>query len=284
MLCGDHLSAWSPVAHSVSIIHRHSHLVSSLLSVSFLSSFISATCFQCYPHQANQVSSTHPDSLIMCLFFFFFVEAVSCSPVAFFLLCFFLVLRACHFYSTAPLPFPVTVFPVTRFRPKSVLFSCYPFLLLSFRAPRRIATKLWPCNSLRCYRNHYNDVIMGVMASQITNLPIGYSTVYLVADQRKHQSSASLAFVRGIHRSQVNSPHKRPVMRKMFPFDDVIMMAANVRPWLLCWRSDATHKGATMCPPALWHCHLATGPALRHKLVVLPRKWGWGEIIWYRLV
>ena len=42
-------------------------------------------------------------------------------------------------------------------------------------------------------------------------------------DQRKHQSSASLAFVRGIHRRPVNSPHKGPVMRKMFPFDDVIM-------------------------------------------------------------
>ena len=39
----------------------------------------------------------------------------------------------------------------------------------------------------------------------------------------KHQSSASLAFVRGIHRGPVNSPHKWPVMRKLFPFDDVIM-------------------------------------------------------------
>ena len=43
------------------------------------------------------------------------------------------------------------------------------------------------------------------------------------ADQRKHQSSASLAFVRGIHRWPVNSPHKWPVTRKMFPFDDVIV-------------------------------------------------------------
>ena len=43
------------------------------------------------------------------------------------------------------------------------------------------------------------------------------------ADQRKHQSSASLAFVRGIHRWSVNSPRKGPVTRKMVPFDDVIM-------------------------------------------------------------
>ena len=66
-------------------------------------------------------------------------------------------------------------------------------------------------------------VIMGAIASQITSLTIVYSTVYSGADQRKHQSSASLAFVRGIHRGPVNSPHKWPVTRKMFPFDDVIM-------------------------------------------------------------
>ena len=70
---------------------------------------------------------------------------------------------------------------------------------------------------------HYNDVIMGVIASQITNLTIVYSIVYSDADQRKHQSSASLAFVRGIHRGPANSPHKWPVTRKMFPFDDVVM-------------------------------------------------------------
>ena len=45
--------------------------------------------------------------------------------------------------------------------------------------------------------SHYDDVIMGMIASQITSLTIVYSTVYLGADQRKHQSSASLAFVRG---------------------------------------------------------------------------------------
>ena len=69
---------------------------------------------------------------------------------------------------------------------------------------------------------HYNDGIMGAIASQITSLTVVYSTVYSDADQRKHQSSASLAFVRGIHRGPVTSPHKGPVTRKMFPFDDVI--------------------------------------------------------------
>ena len=72
--------------------------------------------------------------------------------------------------------------------------------------------------------HHYDDVIMGEIASLITSLTIVYSTVYSDADQGKHQSSASLDFVWGIHRGLVNSPHKWPVTRKMLPFDDVIML------------------------------------------------------------
>ena len=65
---------------------------------------------------------------------------------------------------------------------------------------------------------------MGATTSQITSLTIVYySTVLAGADQRKYQSSASLAFVRGIHRWPVNSQHKWPVTRKMIPSDDVIM-------------------------------------------------------------
>ena len=71
---------------------------------------------------------------------------------------------------------------------------------------------------------NYSDVIMGTMASQITSFTIVYSTVYSDIDQRKHQSSASLTFVRGNHRWPVNSPHKGPVTRKMFPFDNVILI------------------------------------------------------------
>ena len=63
--------------------------------------------------------------------------------------------------------------------------------------------------------NNYGDVIMGTIASQIISLTVVYSTVYSGADQRKHQSSAPLAFVWGIHRRPVNSPHKWPVTRKM---------------------------------------------------------------------
>ena len=75
---------------------------------------------------------------------------------------------------------------------------------------------------------HYNDVIMGVIASQITSLTIVYSIVYSGADHRKHQSSASLAFVWGTHQGPVNSPHKWPVTRKIFPFHDVIIKLASL--------------------------------------------------------
>ena len=72
------------------------------------------------------------------------------------------------------------------------------------------------------------------MASQITSVSVINWTVCSGGDQRKHQSSASLAFVRGIHRWPVNSPHKVPVTWKMFPFDDVIMST-----WIFCIiRSD----------------------------------------------
>ena len=78
---------------------------------------------------------------------------------------------------------------------------------------------------LLLYRGyHQNDAIMGAIASQITSLTIVYSAVYSDADQRAHQSSASLAFVWGIHRWPLNSPHKGPVTRKMLPFDNVIMV------------------------------------------------------------
>ena len=69
---------------------------------------------------------------------------------------------------------------------------------------------------------------MMATAFPITSLTIVFSAVYSGAEQRKHQSSASLAFVRGIHQWQVNSTHKESVTRKMFPFDEVIMDMAKI--------------------------------------------------------
>ena len=99
---------------------------------------------------------------------------------------------------------------------------------------------------------HYGDVIMGVIASQTTSLTIVYSTVYSDADQRKHQSSASLAFVRGIHRGPVNTPHIWPVTRKMFPFDDVIMKWSILLLYTgLFWPRQQTRKHKF--DSSMWH-------------------------------
>ena len=72
-------------------------------------------------------------------------------------------------------------------------------------------------------KKHYSDVIMSMLASQITGVSIVCSTVCAGADQRKQQSSASLGFVMGIHQWLVGSPHRGPVMRTMISFDDIII-------------------------------------------------------------
>ena len=107
-------------------------------------------------------------------------------------------------------------------------------------------------NKYSSIEQHYDDVIMTAIASQITSLTIVYPVVYSDADQRKHLSSASLAFMRGIHRGPVNSPHKWPVTRKMFPLDDVIMRYKLIHPHKLCY-ANIYH-----CP-AKPHMKLANG-------------------------
>ena len=90
----------------------------------------------------------------------------------------------------------------------------------------------WYCCALFCTGIYYRDGIMGAMASQITCLTIVYSTVYSGADQRKYQSSASLAFVRGIPQWSMNSPHKWPVTR------------VNVSIW---WRHHVSANNMMIC-------------------------------------
>ena len=101
---------------------------------------------------------------------------------------------------------------------------------------------------------HYDDVIMSPIASQVIMSPIAsqiaslaivYASVWSGVNQRKHQSSASLAFVRGIHHWPVNSPHKWPVTRKMFPFDDVTMCYNDV-PWV-SWHLKSSTTCLTAC-------------------------------------
>ena len=91
--------------------------------------------------------------------------------------------------------------------------------------------KVWdstPCCPPQAALHHYNDVMISAMAPEITSFPIVYLTAYSGSDQRKHQSSVSLGFVWGINRWPVNSPHKGLVTRKIFPFDDVIMITSFV--------------------------------------------------------
>ena len=92
------------------------------------------------------------------------------------------------------------------------------------------------CPSILHYLGHHNDVIMSAMPSQITGVWIVCWTICSRAEYRKHQSCASLAYTWGIHRWPVYSPHKRPVTREMFLFDDVIM----VRKCYLIHNSDNT--------------------------------------------
>ena len=82
-------------------------------------------------------------------------------------------------------------------------------------------------------KTHYSDVIITATASQITSVSVIYSMVCSGTDQRKHEISASLAFVRGIHRWLVNSLHKGPVTRKYF-----LLMTSS---WCACF------VGYTVC-------------------------------------
>ena len=108
---------------------------------------------------------------------------------------------------------------------------------------------------------HYNDVIMSAMASQITGVSVVCSTVCSDANPRKHQISASLALVRGIHRWPVNSPHKGPVTRKMFPSDNVIM-GENLHE---TWKVSASVKASCIIPVQF----LLIEPILVSSLVAL---------------
>ena len=139
----------------------------------------------------------------------------------------------------------------------------------------------WPIHSMSPWFHalHYSDVIMGMMASRITSLTIVYSTVYSGADQRKHQSSTSLAFVRGIYQWPANSPHQWPMTRKMFPFYDVISMwpwfHALVRLCLLvptcCWCDECPLRSVRSYQSA-W-TRLGPAPKVRQDTTMESTSW-----------
>ena len=121
--------------------------------------------------------------------------------------------RVPHIMIIAHMPIVPVDFPHQRFIEKRVvpnmaavfiLATWWEAAVLSFLSPRKHHVQ----NKQRCivcieiYDTHYIDVIMTTLASQITSPTVVYWTVYSDADQRKHQSSASLAFLKGIHRDR----------------------------------------------------------------------------------
>ena len=117
-------------------------------------------------------------------------------------------------------------------------------------------------------RKHYNDVIMSAMAS----ITIVYSMFYSSPNQRKHQNSASLAVVRGIHRWPVIPPHTGPVTRKMFSFDDVIMTCRHFEtPCRSLWRHYnelCLKQRSSIC------CTITQSiKSLNRKYLLQPRTW-----------
>ena len=104
-----------------------------------------------------------------------------------------------------------------NFRGKPVILDNWPKLFIVYYLIPLIFHRsdqlLWYCSVLTW--SHYSDVIINAMAPQITGVSIIFFVVCSGVDQ-KHQSSASLAFMRGIHRWPLDSPHKEPVTRKCF--------------------------------------------------------------------
>ena len=143
-----------------------------------------------------------------------------------------------------------------------------------------MACLLWSWSQQR-RTHHYNDVITSEVASWITSVSIVCSTVGPGKDQSKHQSSASLAFVWGIHRWPVNSPRKRPVTRKIFPFDDgkfptqrpvtrkIFPFDDVIMTWQICAMPDVM---CTWLPPVrmtiniyITSCQIEITPLVPHK-------------------
>ena len=111
--------------------------------------------------------------------------------------------------------------------------------------------------------SHYTDVIMTTIASQITSLTVVYSTVYSDADQSKHQSSASLAFVWRSHRDRW-IPHTKGQLRgKWF---HLMTSSWNDHTVSVCFSGNYSH---------LWICesYLSTPPAFKFLTDIMIVAW-----------
>ena len=144
----------------------------------------------------------------------------------------------CHYLSQC---WPRSMLPFGVTRPQWVKDQ-YPLVMINSELSISDSTVLsidapvW----LAILHKHYNDVIMGAMASQITSLPIVYSTVYSFRRRSKKKSKLCVTGLCAWNSPwPVNSPHKWAIMRKMFPFDDVIMRLMSCR----CWYKELCSLG-----------------------------------------
>ena len=128
---------------------------------------------------------------------------------------------------------------------------------------------------------------MSAMASQITGVSIVCSIICWGTDQRKHQRSTSLTFVRGIHQWQVDSPHKGPVTRKMFPFDYVVMDSV----WMW-WKMPLQGDEILLTKIHVWEIFKRVTQIIQANSNTFPEpmryQWGPGLVIlwemWYQSV
>ena len=147
------------------------------------------------------------------------------------------------------------------------------------RCAARPPTDKNTCKEEHIKLHHYNDVIMGTMASQITSLTIVYSSIYSDADQRWHQSSASLYNI-WVGNSPVIGefpPHKWPGTLKMFPFDDVIM-TLDLKPRAVVKKTASNDKVGVMTIPC-FKCFWKSVTTVIISLILYDIKWPF--IRWY---
>ena len=116
---------------------------------------------------------------------------------------------------------------------------------------------------------HYSDVTFSTMVSQINSVPIVYPTVCSSPDQRKHQSSASLAFVREIHRRPGNSP-----VTVEFPAQRA-SNAENVSIWWLIMRLTSV-----ACKESSALCHILSFVKFRLTCSIDKIR-NWPKVYWY---
>ena len=122
-----------------------------------------------------------------------------------------------------------------------------------------------------CFPYHYDDVRMGAIASQITSRTSVYSTVYSDADKKKHQSSASLAFLWGIHRDRWIPRTKGQLRRKCFH-----LMTSRLLIYIIPW-----YMQVYCCALFCSSCIISIWGELSNNFTIWLRYFSWFNIPWH---